>query len=112
QAVKDGKLVAVTFVDPKKVKKHGELEEALAAEELAALKERFVWVEQPLKVDDKRSPIARKLGVSSAPALVFLDPRGEGELDKKRVLGKVSSPKSVKAALEEATSKADAREDG
>ncbi|MCA8922039.1 MAG: hypothetical protein KDD82_09535, partial [Planctomycetes bacterium] len=42
QAVKDGKLVAVTFVDPKKVKKHGELEEALAAEELAALKERFV----------------------------------------------------------------------
>lgn len=111
QAVKDGKLVAVMFVDPKKAKKQEALQAALDADEVAQLKERFVWVEQPVKVEGKRNPVARALGVSSGPYLVLIDPRGEGELDKKKVIGKINNAKKLQETLEKAVEKADSREE-
>lgn len=111
QALKDGKLVAVMFVDPKKAKKQEALQAALDADEVAELKARFVWVEQPVKVEGKRNPVARALGVSSGPYLVLIDPRGDGELDKKKVIGKSNNAKKLQDTLEKAVEKADSREE-
>lgn len=110
QALEEEKLIGVLFVDPKKAEKQEELQAALDADGLAELKGRFLWVEQPVKLEDgKRNPLARTLGVSSGPYFVLLDPRGEGELDKKKVVGKTNSVKKLQETLEGALEKADGK---
>lgn len=101
------KLLGILFLDPDSKDGLGPFSEAVFRDEkLAALKDRFQWIQRPQREGKKATEEAKSFKASKAPLLVLVDPRGEGEL-KKKVLGSAKSPKGLEKVLEKALEKAE-----
>lgn len=107
QARSGQKLLGILFVDPERKEGLGPFTEAIFADpKLAGLKDRFVWVQRPLREGKKVTDEAKAFKASKAPLLVLVDPRGEGKLEKK-VLGTARSPSGMEKTLQKALDKAE-----
>jgi WD40 repeat protein len=99
-AKKAGKRVVALFVGALTSSKNEALEEALAAPEVKAMSDSFLWVRRPLDVDFAPSEEAKALKLPRGdPLVVILDPK------RARPLGWIKEPRLLAKALKKSRPK-------
>jgi hypothetical protein len=95
-----GQLLAVCYMDTKNksAEKNQLLQGALMSDGIKDLRDKFVFIKQPLRDGKKVTAEAKAFGASKSPTLLIIDPKSEEE-GKKSVLKKIAKAKGLKKAL-------------
>ena len=97
KALEQGKPLGVVFTGTgKEEARTNAVMELLMGDELEALRERFIWIAQPLKgADGKTSETAKELRARKGGTIVLLQSSGEAERLRDRILRSITRPNST-----------------